>query len=116
MLHGSSKSLKNRKVPIEWNNTGLSWCAQSHAELNFCQPVASTPNNFATVEPGTHFLLEKAPVGDGIWEPTHFSMKSQAKVLFFFNHRNQENDVYFGYRRANEAESAQVSPGTLHRR
>jgi hypothetical protein len=70
----------------------------------------------ATVEPGTYFLLEKAPVGDGIWEPTHFSMKSHAKVLFFFNHRNQENDVYFGYRRANEAESAQVSPGTEHHR
>jgi hypothetical protein len=54
----------------------------------------------ATVEPGTHFELEKAPVGDGIWEPTHFSMKSQAKVFFLFNHRSQENDVYFGYRRS----------------
>lgn len=54
----------------------------------------------ATVEPGTQFRLEKAPVGDGIWEPTHFSMKSQAKVFFFFNHRSQENDVYFGYRKA----------------
>ena len=54
----------------------------------------------ATVLPGTHFELEKAPVGDGIWEPTHFSMKSQAKVFFLFSHRSQENDVYFGYRKS----------------
>jgi hypothetical protein len=54
----------------------------------------------ATVEPGTQFKLEKIPVGDGVWEPSHFSMKSQAKVFFFFNHRSQENDVYFGYRKA----------------
>lgn len=54
----------------------------------------------ATVLPGTHFELEKAPVGGGIWEPTHFSMKSQAKVFFLFSHRSQENDVYFGYRKA----------------
>ncbi len=54
----------------------------------------------ATVLPGTHFELEKMPVGDGIWEPAHFSMKSQAKVFFLFNHRSQENDVYFGYRKS----------------
>lgn len=56
----------------------------------------------ATVEPGTHFQLEKAPVGDGVWEATHFSMKSQAKVLFFFSRRSQENDVYFGYRKSSD--------------
>lgn len=60
----------------------------------------------ATVEPGTHFELEKAPVGEGVWEPTHFSMKSQAKVFFFFNHRSQENDVYFGYQRSTDQLSA----------
>jgi hypothetical protein len=63
------------------------------------QPV-SIEGFLATVEPGTRFLLEKAPVGGGVWEPSHFSMKSQAKVLFFFNHRTQENDVYFGYKKS----------------
>ena len=63
------------------------------------QPV-SIEGFLATVEPGTRFLLEKAPVGDGIWEPSHFSMKSQAKVLFLFSHRTQENDVYFGYKKS----------------
>ena len=63
------------------------------------EPVA-IQGFLATVEPGTHFELEKAPVGDGVWEPVHFSMKSQAKVLFLFHHRSQENDVYFGYRKS----------------
>ncbi|HJS99379.1 MAG TPA: hypothetical protein VJ756_09820 [Terriglobales bacterium] len=65
----------------------------------------------ATVEPGTHFELEKAPVGDGVWEPTHFSMKSQAKVFFLFNHRSQENDVYFGYRRSGQLSVASKTGG-----
>lgn len=65
------------------------------------QPV-SIEGFLATVEPGTHFELEKAPVAEGVWEPVHFSMKAQAKVLFLFHHRSQENDVYFGYRKSRD--------------
>jgi len=36
----------------------------------------------ARVEPGTHFELEKAPVADGVCLPTHFAIKSRAKLLF----------------------------------
>ena len=31
----------------------------------------------ARVEPGTYFELEKEPVGDGVWLPTHFAMRAQ---------------------------------------
>lgn len=65
----------------------------------------------ATVEPGTHFELEKEPVGDGVWEPKRFSMKAQAKVLFLFHHRSQENDVYFGYQKTSDQWSAAVKTG-----
>lgn len=65
------------------------------------QPV-SIEGFLATVEPGTHFELEKAPVDNGVWEPVRFSMKAQAKVLFLFHHRSQENDVYFGYRKSRD--------------
>jgi hypothetical protein len=52
----------------------------------------------AEVEPGTQFELEKMPVGDGIWQPKHFSMKSHARVLFF--HKNgQEDQTFFDYRK-----------------
>jgi len=54
---------------------------------------------FARVEPGTRFELEKAPVSDGVWLPTHFSMKSRAKLLFILTHRRQEDETYFDYRK-----------------
>ncbi len=54
----------------------------------------------ARVEPGTHFELEKAPVERSVWLPSHFAMKSRAKILFFFNHRSQETDTFFDYRKA----------------
>lgn len=54
----------------------------------------------AQVQPGTRFELEKMPVDDGIWLFKHFSMKSQAKVLFFFTRRSQEDDTYLDYRKA----------------
>jgi hypothetical protein len=53
----------------------------------------------AEVEPGTHFELEKRPVGGGIWMPTHFAMYSVAKVLFFFGHNTQENETFWDYQR-----------------
>jgi hypothetical protein len=53
----------------------------------------------ARVDPGTRFELEKAPVGNGIWLPSHFAMKSDAKVLHMFSHASQEDETYFDYQR-----------------
>jgi hypothetical protein len=53
----------------------------------------------ARVEPGTRFELEEAPVGDGIWLPSHFSEKSDAKVLHVFNHASQDDETYFDYQK-----------------
>lgn len=53
----------------------------------------------AQVQPGTRFELEKMPVGNGIWQPKHFSMKSHSKVLFLFNRRSQADETYFDYQR-----------------
>jgi hypothetical protein len=51
----------------------------------------------AQVEPGTQFELEKSPVDHNAWQVSHFSMKSQAKVLYLFNHASSEDDTYFDY-------------------
>lgn len=56
----------------------------------------------AQVEPGTQFELEKMPVGDGIWMPSHFAMKSKAKVLYLFNRASQEDDTFWDYRKSSE--------------
>ncbi|HEX4810104.1 MAG TPA: hypothetical protein VH325_14290 [Bryobacteraceae bacterium] len=53
----------------------------------------------AEVEPGTRFELEKRPVGDGIWLPSHFAMASNAKVLHLFHHNSEENDTFSDYKR-----------------
>ena len=53
----------------------------------------------AQVQPGTQFELEKMPVGNGIWLPKHFKMKSHAKILFLFNHRSQADETYSDYQR-----------------
>ena len=54
----------------------------------------------AQVEPGTQFELEKMPVGNGIWQPKHFAVKSQAKVLFLFNRNSHDEETYFDYQRS----------------
>lgn len=54
----------------------------------------------AKVEPGTRFELEKKPVADDIWMAAHFAMKSDAKVMLLFPHRDQEDDTFFDYHRA----------------
>jgi len=54
----------------------------------------------ARVEPGTRFEVEKAPVADGVWLPTHFAMKSRAKILFVLTHRENEDETYFDYHKA----------------
>jgi hypothetical protein len=56
----------------------------------------------AQVEPGTQFELEKMPVDDGIWMPSHFAMKSKAKVLYLFNRASQEDDTFWNYRKSSE--------------
>jgi hypothetical protein len=58
----------------------------------------------AQVEPGTQFELERSPVDHDIWQVSHFSMKSQAKVLYLFNHSSAEDETYFDYQRT-------VNPG-----
>ena len=66
----------------------------------------------AQVQPGTRFEMDKSPVGNGIWQISHFSMKSSAKILYMFNHSSQEDDTYFDYQPiANATQSAAGSSG-----
>jgi hypothetical protein len=53
----------------------------------------------AQVQPGTEFEIEKAPVGQGIWQITHFAMHSKAKILHVFNHASAEDDTFFDFKR-----------------
>lgn len=52
----------------------------------------------AEVEPGTRFELEKMPVQEGVWLPKHYAMRANAKVLFLFRHKSEEEESYYGCR------------------
>jgi hypothetical protein len=67
-------------------------------EAKVVHPV-SIEGFLARVEPGTHFELEKMPVGNGIWLPSHFAMKSQARILFIFPTSRQEDETYYDYQK-----------------
>ncbi len=67
-------------------------------EAQVIHPV-SIAGFLAEVEPGTRFELEKMPVENSIWLPRHYAMKANAKVLFLFRHRSQEDETYYGYRK-----------------
>ena len=71
-------------------------------EAEVIHPV-SIAGFLATVEPGTRFELDKAPVEDGVWLPKHFEMKANAKVLGLFEHTKQQDENYFDYHKASQA-------------
>jgi hypothetical protein len=54
----------------------------------------------AQVEPGTEFEIEKAPVGDGIWQITHFAVRSKARILHMINRASEEEDTFFDFEKA----------------
>ena len=67
------------------------------------QPV-SIVGFLATVQPGTRFELENTPVDKGIWMPSHYAMKSRAKILWLFTNKQQEDDTFFHYHLAETTE------------
>jgi len=66
----------------------------------------------AEVEPGTQFELENMPVERGGWQPSHFSMKSEAKVLHLVHRASWEDDTYFEYHRHVPAARSGASSST----
>ena len=68
-------------------------------EAEVTRPV-SIEGFVAQVEPGTRFELEKTPVEDGkVWLAKHYSMRAKAKVLYLFDHKSEDDETYFGYRK-----------------
>ena len=78
-------------------------------EATVIHPV-SIEGFVARVEPGTRFELENTRVADDLWLPKHFAMKASAKILMLFNHREQQDQTFSDYRKA-EADSPVSSAG-----
>jgi len=52
----------------------------------------------ARIQPGTEFDVEQAPVGAGVWLPTHIAIHSHSSIVFLFHHHSSEDRTYFHYR------------------
>ncbi len=74
-------------------------------EAEVVSPV-SIEGFLARVDPGTRFVLEKAPVGGDVWLPSHFHMDVAAKILGIFGHNSMEDERYSDYQRATTVASA----------
>lgn len=70
----------------------------------------------AEVEPGTRFEVEKRPVTSEIWLASHYSMKSNAKVMFLIPHKGAEDDRFFDYKRATVSTNNTWVRAEAHRR
>ncbi len=53
----------------------------------------------ASVDRGTRFELEQAPVGAGVWLPKRFETRQRGSFLLMFHHRSDDVDEFFDYRR-----------------
>lgn len=73
------------------------------------RPV-SVELSIADVKPGTEFLLEKAPVEQGLWLPTHFLTRVRATALKLWSKNYTRDERYFDYHRA----GVQGGPVTAH--
>ena len=56
----------------------------------------------ARVEPGTRFEIEKTPVAAGVWQISHFSVQSRAKVLDLIERNSTEEEWYFDFQPASK--------------
>ena len=93
----------NREAKALTGMEGMLWIDKKtfqwiRVEAHVVEPV-SIVGFLARVEPGTRFELEKAPVADGVWLPTHFAMKAVARVFALFRHEEQDDETYSGYSR-----------------
>jgi hypothetical protein len=100
----------NRDSEVLTGMEGTMWIDQKtfqwvKVEAHVIHPVR-IEGFLAEVEPGTRFEVEKRPVTSNIWLASHYSMKSNAKVMLLFPHKGEEDDSYFNYHNSSDAPSA----------
>jgi hypothetical protein len=78
-------------------------------EAHVIRPV-SIEGFLARVEPGTRFELEQAPVAEGLWLPSHFAMRSRAKVLDIWKRASRDDETYSDYQEIAPPHGATTSP------
>ena len=94
----------NRDSQVLTGMEGTLWIDQKtfqwvKVEAHVTHPVR-IEGFLAEVEPGTSFEVEKRPVTGNVWLTSHYSMKSNAKVMLLIPHKGAEDDTFFNYHKA----------------
>lgn len=104
---------KTRDTKVLTAMKGRMWLDKETAQWVKVEAEVIHPVSFyavASVSPGTRFLLEQEPVGEGVWMPKHFAVRVNSSILMF-SRNSQEDDRYSAYRRV-AGESARPKGST----
>jgi hypothetical protein len=104
---------KSRETKVLKGMKGKLWIDKQTNQWVKVEAEVIHPVSFyavASVGPGTKFVLEQEPVGDGVWLPKRFAVDVNASV-FWFSRNTSEVDTYSNYRRADVQATAQDRSG-----
>jgi hypothetical protein len=71
----------------------------AHLEVSFNDNFRVAGGVFATVQKGSNFHFDQAPVGDGVWLPTGGEGAMQARLLLFKNMRQHFAERDYDFKR-----------------
>ncbi len=71
----------------------------AHLEVSFTDNFRVAGGVFATVQKGSNFHFDQAPVGGGVWLPTGGEGAMQARLLLFKNMRQHYNERDYDFKR-----------------
>jgi hypothetical protein len=90
----------------------------AHLEVSFDDNFHIAGGLFATVDKGSNFRFDQAPVEGGLWLPTGGEANMQARLLLLKNLRQHITERDFGFAQfqvqTQESKQAQVAPATHH--
>ncbi len=98
---------KMRDLKVLTGMKGKLWIDKAESQWVKVEAEVVRPVSFyavATVSPGTKFILEQEPVGEGLWMPKHFAVRVNSSVLFFARNSN-DDERYSGYKRTSGQEA-----------
>lgn len=88
----------------------------AHLEVRFDDNFRIAGGLFATVEKGSNFRFDQAPVEGGLWLPTGGEANMQARLLMLKNLRQHITEQDFGFAQfqvqTQESKQAQMTPAT----
>ncbi|MGH9662832.1 MAG: hypothetical protein ACRD9L_00235 [Bryobacteraceae bacterium] len=96
---------KTRETKVLVGMRGRMWIDEQENQWVKVQAKVIKPVSFvfgfASVSPGTEFILEQAPIAGtpDLWLPTHFEEKVNANILWF-HHKTSLDQTYTNYRLA----------------